>query len=608
MKMTSQNSVDNIIANGSLQIVCDAIGFCRTYSISELSSYIKGYSTHLENIRDEEKLHVKGRETEEMIFIYKPTDEEENCWVTIYKRKEKVIKNDDTNDGTIIHKWRPVNNAGFFNASLRIKPRGKNKKSYMIPLYVDIPAKIDGDNDNNDIYYSMLNILRKIDLEIYRLYNPTKVSQDVEKFKFPNPLEELNIIEQKVGDIIKVVHQISRNPNKELIEIMRIEKFSDLDDIDSDTIHDIVTQEYSFTKVPKELVSPVFQNIFIEKDECALIPENVYIPRHIQTFNTPINQLLKRCITRILRRVISIETDLENKKHEKRLEKKYIEEIDQRVETCKMLHKRLQNIKMYQFFGDVEERDNIPYSVFQKGANYSRFYSIYRELMERPFFQDNSDYLSVPIEDVDVLYQKSGAVLIFYILGEGLPGWKPIGIPNALKIDKYSFNFELKTGNNSLIDLYNEKDRDITISLFYQKYRMTRSTRDNNGNKGKRRIAPDVTIEIKIKGKLIRVLTFDVKYRSVLDTGYQNDPENPINKLHMYRDSMAIRDPITGDYYRITRDVYVIYLGETHVDYLSERMKKDAIGGIRLIPKKDNIEEIKRPFVEIIQNFINDNI
>lgn len=604
MKMTEQNSADNIIKEGSLQIRCDSLGICKTYSKEELVPYIKNGSIKLEDLKEIEKFLIKFdfREGVEIEFIYKSTEEESNAWILI--PKQKISREDDNDDGTIVTKWTPIKNIGYFNIILKIKPKERKKRSFIVPLYLkEVLAKTDRGNTNSDNFYFIMNRLEKIGIDIYNRHNPSVIPQDVDKHATANLFEDLNTTRQGVKRLKKILYNVSRNPNQEFIDEVMVEKFSDIDDIDPDTICDIIAQNCDIVKIPKGSAMTGLQELFVDDNGDSNMPDVVFVDMPTKTFDIPENRLLKRRLSQLLVRIDVIKAKLEKMRYGKGLKKEDIKDIEQYIEICDKIYKDVLKMKMYPFLNDVKERGDISPIVFQRGTNYMRFDNIYKRLTKKPIFKNTSSYLSIPIDDTWLSYEKLAVMELFNIL-DNLLEW--YSNPHALEYNKLGFSFELRTGaKKSLIDISrNYNGRLIEISLYYQRRYRTYYYRKDR--KKYAYLKPDIVIEIRIDKKLYKIITFDVKYMSILEGGDPNDLDNPIHTLYKYKGGITVKDPISGDYIEISRDACIIYIGDTDISYLSERTKTGVFGGIGLSVKDSDvyIDDLK----DVILNFININI
>lgn len=603
MKMTEQNSADNIIKEGGLQIRCDGLGICKTYSKEELAPYVKNGSMKLEDLKEVEKFLIKFdfREGVEIVFIYKPTEEESLAWILI--PKQKMLREVYNDDGTVEIKWMPIENIGYFNIVLKIKPKERKKKSFIVPLYLkEVLAKTDRGNTSSDDFHSIMNRLEKIGIDVYNRHNPSMIPQDVDKRATANLFEELNTTRQGIKRLKKILYNISRNPNQEFIDETVVEKFSDIDDIDPDTICDIFAQNCDIVKIPKGSIMTGLQELFVDDNGDSYPPDVIFVDRPKKTFDIPENRLLKIRLSQLLVRIDVIKAKLENMIYEKGLKKEDIKVIEQYIDICDKIRKDVLKMKMYHFLNDVKERGDISPIVFQRGTNYMRFDNIYKGFTKRPIFKNTSSYLSIPIDRTWLVYEKLAVMELFNIL-DSLLGWD--SNPHALEYNKLGFSFELRTGaKKSLIDISrNYNGRLIEISLYYQrKYRTYYYRKDR---KKYEYLKPDIVMEIRINKKLYKIITFDVKYMSILE-GDPNYPDNPIHALYKYKGGITVKDPITGDHVEISRDVCIIYIGDTDISYLSERTKTGAFGGIGLFVKDGDIyiDDLK----DVILNFINVNI
>jgi predicted component of viral defense system (DUF524 family) len=260
-----------------------------------------------------------------------------------------------------------------------------------------------------------------------------------------------------------------------------------------------------------------------------------------------------------------------------------IEQYKQYISDCKEFHKKAQYMKRYSFLDDVSETDNIAYHtpVLQREENYMRFHDIFKDFMKMPFF-DFSDHLTLSILDLPTLYEYWVIIQIVGLLSKNKEeGWN--FKQDIFQKNELGYLFKLKHGDCSLFELSNN-EKHIYIFLFYQKTYDTYVAG--------RRLRPDITLEMYINGKLSKILVLDPKYRTNLGSKDSNDPEDAINKMHVYKDA------IRGQDFSVEA-AYAIFLGKDEPYNYDEI----GIGGIRLFPNENDatgIENLK----ELIQNFI----
>ncbi|MDP3103184.1 MAG: DUF2357 domain-containing protein [Candidatus Methanoperedens sp.] len=525
--------------------------------------------------------HVKGTfaEAEKIYFTYRLDEGEKYCNLRIPKCKDRITREDSGDARTLKFCWIPINFAGIFKVVFEIKTND-NDKEYTLCL--DVLSKFaEGSNDRNFLF--MLNSIREKHLEIYRPFNPSMVTKDGIGKLPPTPQEQFKVLEENMKNLENIVYQISLNPNKKLIKETRREKFYALDTVDHNVIYDIATQRGGLIRAPDDSIAPKLQDLLVDTNGTRYLPDSVIIYRTAPTFNVYENQLLKRFLTLIT--ICSKIVERRFKQEDRgKLEKNEIEEIDKRIQKCKEFHRKAQYMKRYSFLDGVQETDNIAYHtpVLQREVNYMRFHDIFKKFVRSPFF-DFSDVLNLPILDIPKLYEYWVVIQIVDILCDMKDNWNVS--QHIIEKNEFGYLFSLREGDNSLFELSNNEKR---LSLFYQKWYKTYAGRS---------VKPDITLEMRLNGKLSRILVLDPKYRYYLDSGNPNDPESAINKMHVYKE--AIRGD-SGDH--IVEAAYAIYLGAT--DEHPKYDTKDKIGGMKLFPnEKDTIcyEELKK----VIQNFIN---
>lgn len=471
-----------------------------------------------------------------------------------------------------------MNFAGFFEVVLEIKEKDDNIKRYTLRL--DVLSKFaEGSNDRNFLF--MLNSIREKHIEIFDLFNPSRIPKIKGKNVPPTPLEQFDVLERNMKKLENIVYHISMNPNKRLIKETRRDSFYALDVVDHNIIYDIATQRGSLIRAPDGSIAPELQELLVDTDGTRYLPDRVIIYRTAPTFNVYENQLLKRFLTLITICAKLVETRFEQEKLE--LETNEIEEINKRIQKCKEFQRKAQYMKRYSFLDNVQETDNIAYHtpVLQREVNYMRFHDIFKEFIRKPLF-DFSEILNLPILDIPTLYEYWAVIQIVDVLCNMKDKWT-VKQPYIIEKNELGILFRLRSGNNSLIELYNSETK---ISLYYQKE--YRSYAD-------RTLRPDITLEMWTNGRLSKILILDPKYR--LNLGKEDDPESAINKMHVYKD--AIRGE---DGYHIVEAAYAVFLGRNEIKYPSGNMT-DGIGGLRLFPRENNVEDIQN-LKGLIQNFI----
>ncbi len=533
-----------------------------------------------------DKLRVDGKfiETENIYFTYRLDEGEKYCKLLIPRCKDKIIREDSGDARIFKYRWMPVNFAGLFDVVLEITKEDKpkeDKKPYI--LHIDVLSKFsEGSNDRNFLF--MLNSIREKHIEIFDLFNPSRIPKIKGKTVPPTHLEQFDVLERNMKKLENIVYQISLNPNKRLIKETRRDSFYALDMVDHNIIYDIATQRGGLIRAPDGSTAPKLQDLLVDTDGTRYLPGSVIVYRTAPTFNVYENQLLKRFLTLITICSKIVERRFEQEEREK-LEKNEIEEIDKRIQKCKEFQRKAQYMKRYCFLDEVQETDNIAYHtpVLQREVNYMRFHDIFKEFIRKPLF-DFSDVLNLPILDIPTLYEYWAVIQIVDILCDMKDNWNVS--QHIIEKNEFGYLFSLREGDNSLFELSNNEKR---LSLFYQKWYKTYAGRS---------VKPDITLEMRLNGKLSRILVLDPKYRSKLDSGDPNDPESAINKMHVYKDAIRGED---GSH--IVEAAYAVFLGRNEINYPSGNIT-DRIGGIRLFPRENNAGEIEY-LKGIIQNFIN---
>ncbi len=557
-------------------LIIESKGFTRNYDRSELDG--------------EKVLCVDGRfaETEKICLTYWLDKNEKTCKLVIPKCKDN-IKREETEDNCVIaYSWTPINFAGIFEPVFEIKT--KENKILKYTLRLDVLSKFDERSNSQNFLY-MLNSLRREHLEIFQLFNPSYIPKSAGKFMPPTPLEQFKVLEANMKKLENIVYQISINPNKKLIKETRRDNFFALDMVDPDVIYDIAAQRGGIIRVQDGSIAPELQELLKDVNGNRHLPDTVPVYRTAVTFNVFENQLLKRFLTLITICSKLVEKRFEQEKYRKleknqneKPENSQLETIDNYIMDCKDFHKKAQFMKRYSFLEGVLETDNIAYHtpVLQREANYMRFHGIFKEFTKMPFF-DFSDHLALSILDLPTLYEYWVIIQIVGLLSKNKEdGWNIK--QDIFQKNELGYLFKLKHGDCNLFELSNN-EKHISISLFYQK---TYDTYVEGRN-----LRPDITLEMHINGKLSKILVLDPKYRTNLGSKDSNDPEDAINKMHVYKDA------IRGQDFSVEA-AYAIYLDKNNPD----NYDKIGIGGIRLFPNENDatgIENLKG----LIQNFIN---
>ena len=527
-------------------------------------------------------------ETEKIWLTYKLDENENNCKLSIPKYD---LKREYTEDNSVFkYCWTPLNFAGIFEPIFEIKTKDNRFKKYTLRL--DVLSKFDkGSNSQNFLY--MLNSIRREHLEIYNVLNPSSIPIDeIEQFS-KDPREQFKVLEDNMKKLENIVYQISLNPNKKLIKETRRDNFYALDMVDPDVIYDIAAQRGGLIRAPDGSIASELQELLKDVNGNRHLPDTVPVYRTTVTFNVFENQLLKRFLTLITICSKLVEKRFEQecreleKNQKEKPEKSQLEKIDKYILDCKDFHKKAQFMKRYSFLEDVSETDNIAYHtpVLQREANYMRFHDIFKEFIKMPFF-DFSEHLTLPILEIPALYEYWSVLQIIDIL-RNMDDWKKD--PHFIEKKEIGYLFRLIKGENSLFELSNNEKR---VCLFYQK---------EYKSYAKRRLIPDITLEMHINNKLSNILVLDPKYRSDLKARDPNDPENAINKMHVYKE--AIRGE-GGEH--IVEAAYAIYLGESDI-HNSKQDIKDRIGGMKLFPDENDTlcyQELRK----VIHNFINSDV
>jgi len=521
----------------------------------------------------------KFTETEKITLTYRSDENENTCSLVIPKCRDNIKREDADDKSMFVYSWTPLNFAGIFEPVFKITTKDNKDKNYTLRL--DVLSKFDERNNSKNFLY-MLNSIRKKHLEIFQLFNPSYIPKSAGKFVPPTPLEQFKVLEANMKKLENIVYQISLNPNKKLIKETRRDNFYALDMVDPDVIYDIAAQRRGLIRPSDSSIAPELQELLKDVNGNKHLPDTVPVYHTAVTFNVFENQLLKRFLT-----LITICSKLVEKRFEQEkcseLEKWQLEQIDRHIMDSKDFHKKAQFMKRYSFLEDVSETDNIAYHtpVLQREANYMRFHSIFKEFIKMPLF-DFSEHLTLPILEIPVLYEYWSVLQIIDLLCN-MDEWKKY--QHFIEKNEFGYLFRLIDGNNSLFELSNTEKR---VFLFYQKTYDTYAGRN---------LRPDITLEMHINGKLSKILVLDPKYRSNLDSGDPNDPENAINKMHVYKEAIRGND---GEH--IVEAAYAIYLGDSDIHHSKFDMK-DKIGGMKLFPDENDTssyEELKK----VIQNFI----
>lgn len=550
---------------------------------SESSDIQRAYSKN--QLECGNKICVDGEfiETKNIYFTYRLDEGERYCWLRIPRCKDRITREESDGLRTFIYRWQPVNFAGIFDVILDIGTEDKKHKKYTLRL--DVLSKF-AEEGNDRSFLFMLNSIREKHLGIYDLFNPSKIQRKREINHRSILDEQFEVLERNMKKLENIVYQISLNPNKKLIKETQRDKLYALDIVDHNIIHDIATQRGGLIEVPKESVPNDLQEWFVANKETVCLPDSIIVYRTAPTFNVYENQLLKRFLTLITICAKLVETELEQEKSNN-LEQNQFEELDKRIQKCKDFRRKAYYMTRYSFLDEVQETDNIAYHtpVLQREVNYMRFHEIFKEFIKGPLF-DFSEVFNLPILDIPTLYEYWAVIEIVDILCDMKDTWN-VNPPHIIEKNWLVPLFKLRSGNNSIIELSNNKRQ---VSLFYQKEYSTYTKECQTCEK--RKVKPDITLEMRVNGAL-KILILDPKYRSSIDAGDINDPESAINKMHVYKDAIRGEDGA-----HIVEAAYVIFLGDTQINYPFQD-NKDGIGGIRLFPKENETG------IEVLKNIIN---
>ncbi|MFZ3383618.1 MAG: DUF2357 domain-containing protein [Candidatus Methanoperedens sp.] len=512
-------------------------------------------------------------ENKEIELTYRLDENERTCELFIPKYD---LKREYTEDKSVFfYLWTPLNFAGIFEPVFKIKTKDNRDINYTVRLDV-LSKKFDGGGNSQNFHY-LLNSIRREHLDIYSLFNPSSIPKDkIEKIS-KDLHEQFKVLKDNMKKLENIVYQISLNPNKKLIKETRRDSFYALDMVDPNVIFDIAIQRGGLIKAPNSSIAPELQDLLK-----GHLPDTIPVYRTAPTFNVIENQLLKRFLTLITICSKQVEKRFDEECNEE-CEPEKIEQYKQYIRDCKEFHKKAQYMKRYSFLEDVSETDNIAYHtpVLQREENYMRFHDIFKEFIKMPFF-DFSDHLTLSILDLPKLYEYWVIIKVVGLLSKNKEDDWNIK-QDIFQKNEFGYLFKLKHGDCSLFELSNN-EKHISISLFYQK---TYDTYVEGRN-----LRPDITLEMYINGKLSKILVLDPKYRSDLGSKDSNDPEDAINKMHVYKDA------IRGQDFSV-KAAYAIFLGKDEPHNYDEI----GIGGIRLFPNENDttgIENLKG----LIQNFI----
>lgn len=495
-------------------------------------------------------------------------------------------------------KWDKINYGDWFVVKLVIYREGESEP-IEYRLKIDVLTKIDDKDSNEDNFHYMMNTLREININPYRLFNPSRISEGKENFKPSIPIEQfVHILE---NDIIRkleyITSQIFLNPHGEYIAEM---KYDVIDIIDNDVISDMLNNKENLVDIRNGCMCQEIRDIFIENG-ITHISSNVRIPRTIITYNIYENQLLKNFLTRIIYCIKEVECILEDEKKEyerqmssiKRhdyydeeydklvTKNKQIKIIDRLMVKCYESRKRVEDMITNPFFDDIQDTHDISICtpILLKDVNYNRFYRIFRNFMRMPKFYFSNN-LGLTILDLPTIYEYWSLVYIIKSFKKKLPeGWKHKKIKKMIKYFKYGYLIRFPYGK--LLEFSNKKLKTKIIIFYHESYRALLSEEITRETNNRSDLVPDVGIDTIIDKKLYFVDTLDPKYRTKLTSGDSNDPENARSKMAVYKTLIIghTNRPTTEDKYDIVRNSITLYLGKTHIDPVKK------IGGMGLYPR-----------------------
>lgn len=546
------------------------------------------------------KIVAKGLDERTTYFQYRKSEGDKRVKLYISGKKISRVASDNAN--IVKFKWDKIIYAGWYAAKLIIYRKGESEP-IKYSLKIDVLTKFDDkDGGNGDNFHFMMNELREISINPYRLFSPSRISEGKENFRPPVPIEQfIHILE---NDIIRkleyVTKQIFLNPYGEYIAEM---KYDVVDVIDNDVVNDMLNGKDDLVDIRNVSMRQEMRDIFIGND-VTHVSGNVRIPRTIITYDIYENQLLKNFLTRIIHCIKEAEFILENMKNEYKEQMSLIRRYDHYDEysklttkngqikindklmtICDECRKRVESMIANPFFDSIHDTHDISVctDVLLKDVNYNRFYRIFRNFMRMPKFYF-SDNLGLTILDLPTVYEYWSLVYIMKSFKKKLPkDWEP-GKIKMIRNFRYGYLFMFPCGK--LLEFYNEKLK-TKITIFYREsYRALLSEEITRETNGRSDLVPDIGIDTVIDKELCYIDILDPKYRTKLTSGDPNNPENARSKMAAYK--MLIMGhtsrSTTGDKYDIVRNSIALYLGKSHID------PKKQIGGMRLCPRGNDTD------------------
>ena len=446
----------------------------------------------------------------------------------------------DTGDKTI-WLWQPQNYVGVYKFYL-ILSTDSLTETYHFYLEVS-PYKIDRDR-----FYFLLNDIRKKHLNLYNWLSPVKIGEE-RKEVFSDIIEQYNSLKKHFDVLERVIYRIAQNPQKKLIKLSEQVNLFEVREINLDVIYKIAAGRTTFIKPHKPDIIPTLQNKLK-----GFIPEHLDNRKTIISFDCLENRLIKRFLNLIYSNMEAFKSIVKNTA---------IADKESILNQCNDFQIRTLGMKKLDFLQDVSdiyEQERITLQLLRE-RNYMSFYSIYKEFINRPYF-DRSHIFNIGIKDLPSLYE-------YWVLLYILEALKSLCLDSGYKLikndifqkDELSFLYEIKE-NTYILEL---QKKEITLKLQYQPLYKTYTDRP---------YYPDYSIEIFKENKLKEIIVLDAKYRWKLE--YEDDKEDAIGQMHRYKDA------IVKDDFRPVKKAILIYVWNENKIYKFDN--SDYIRAESLIP------------------------
>lgn len=555
-------------------------------------------------------------EVDSVSFKYRKDKDETYC--KLYISEERIPGRPSKKDKSIISfKWNNKKYGNRFPVEIEITTSEKMVKKHY--FQIDVLTKCYDNAKNEDNFYYMINRIRDLCINPYRLPSKSRVPIGDDRYKPPISIEQFLIILEKniINRLENIVYNISLNPHGEYIrENIR----GVLNIVDGEILHDMLNRKETIS-IRDVYMSQEIKDIFTS-NRIEYISSDIMIPRIKITYNVYENQLLKRFLTMLVICIKDAENyyigvierleedfekdkkniseflydddDIEYKNEKLGTKKRQIRQYWNYINKCREFKIRIENMRYYSFLDDVIETDDITRStsILQEDINYNRFYKILKEFLNMPDYYF-SNILGLTILDLPVIYEYWTLLETINILYEKLDGWEIKDNPFKKIKRGYLLDFpqgkvmEFVRGNISVHVFYRESYRTI----------LTESIRNITGKRAD--VEPDITIEIAINKILPKnsVLVVDSKYTGDLTYSGKENIRSPERILYTYSNIIGHLKEIPN----IKEDglqigsLFIAYLGNDNITESHPRDPGTDIGFMNLYPMKGaNMENIRK--------------